>query len=333
MLLRRLKSNNAFNLVFIPIVAIAFWAKSLLNPFIYDYTACENTNVLFAPVVKLLGTNAFLHSLVSLVLVIALGFLMQAINARYAFIRIRSKLPGVLFVIVLSGFLELHTLHPVYFGALFVLFAISRAFSMFEKARPYSAVFDVGFLLGVASLFCFNLVILFPAFLLSVFLLSRETKWRELLIIILGFLLPFVFAVSYAFVTDKLPQTLTAFSQSLTVVVNHLKDNLVLQAYLAVLIFYTLIASLDILKQYDKKKISSRKYFTVFFWLFVFSLIGFVFVPAISQEMLVISAIPVTFLISNFFVFMKRKVWGELLFGVFVLVVIALQFSEFILNG
>lgn len=333
MLLRRLKSNNGINLFFIPVAVLAFWGKSLLHPFIYDYSFCENKNILFTPIAKLVGDEPLVHVGLSIVLVMALAFFMQLINDRYSFIRIRSKLPGVFFAIILGGFVGMHTLHPIYFSAIFILFAIYRLFSMFEKARAYSAVFDVGFLLGVSSLFCLNLIILLPAFLISVAVLSRETKLREFFILLLGFLLPFVFALSYAFLTDHFQETLDTFIQGITTPVNHLKANYALQGYLAVLVLYTLVSSMDILKQYDKKKISSRKYFTAFFWIFNFSLIGFTLVPAISQEMLVIAAIPVTFLISNFFVFMKRRFWGELLFTLLLLIVILMQFVEHIFNG
>lgn len=333
MILKRLKSNSSFNLLFIPVVAIAFWMKSLLYPFIYDFSTCENGTILYAPIAKLVGSNPTLHVSVSMAMLIALAFIMQAINDRYSFIRIRSKLPSTLFVIVMGGFVGMQTLHPIYFGATFVLLAIYRLFGMFEKAKAYSAVFDVGFLLGVSALFCVNLVVLLPAFIISVAILSRETKWREFVIIIIGFILPFVFAASYAFLTDTLPATVETYIQNIITPVNHFKGNYVLHAYLGVLLLFALISSLDVLKQYDKKKISSRKYFTAFFWIFLCSMVGFVFVPATSQEILVIAAIPLTFLIANFFVFMKRKIWGEFLFAVLVLCMIFIQLLEPFLNG
>lgn len=328
MLLRRLKSNNGINLLFIPLAVFAFWVKSFWEPFIFDHASCENINILYAPIAKLMGANALAHTIVGAVLVVALAFMMQMINGRYAFIRIRSKLPGSLFVIIICGFTDLHTAHPIYFGAVFVLFAIYRLFSMFEKSRPYSAVFDVGFLLGVSALFCFNLIVLFPAFVISMAVLSRDTKWREFVLILLGFVLPFIFAASYLFLVEDLPTTFNLIVSGISQSINNFWLNTDLMIYVGVLAFYTFIATIDILKQYDKKKISSRKYFTAFFWIFLFSVVGFTFVPSASQEMLVISIIPVTFLISNFFVFMKRRFWGEFFFILILGIVIFMQFFD-----
>jgi hypothetical protein len=175
--------------------------------------------------------------------------------------------------------------------------------------------------------------VVLPAFIISVALLSRETRWREFVIILLGFILPFVFAASYAFYTDTLDETAQVYLQNITNSVSHLMGNYALYTYLGVLLIFVLIGSVDILKQYDKKKISSRKYFTAFFWIFVFSLVGFVFVPASSQEMLVISVIPVTFLISNYFVFMKRRFWSEFLFVVLVCSMFFIQYFDLFIYG
>lgn len=333
MLLKRLKSNSAVNLFFILVAALAFWMNSLLHPFNYDFSSCENNTVLFAPIYRLIGSHPLVNVGVSLLLVVALAFLMQLINDRYSFIRIRSKLPSILFVIIVGGFFEMHTLHPVYFAAIFVLFSINRLFGIYEKAKPYSAILDVGFLLGIASLFCFNLIALFPAFLISVVLLGRETKLREIIILLLGFLLPFVFAFSYAVLTENLEEILDLFTQSFIIPVNHFKGNYALQMYLGILVLYTFVGSIDILKQYDKKKNSSRKYFTAFFWIFIFSMISFIFMPSASLEMLVITSIPVTFLISNFFVFKKNRFWGELLFTLLLAIVIFMQFAERFSDG
>uniref|UniRef100_UPI003217C658 DUF6427 family protein n=1 Tax=uncultured Draconibacterium sp. TaxID=1573823 RepID=UPI003217C658 len=333
MILKRIKTNSATNLFLIPVAALVFWMKNLLHPFVYDFSVCEQQNLLFSPILNLIGEHPFLHVLLSMLLVIALGFLMQLLNNKYSFIRIRSKLPSILFVIIMGGFVNMHTLHPVYFGAIFLLFAIDRLFGMFEKSRPYSTVFDVGFLIGIASLFCFNLAILFPAFFVAIAVLSREKKWRELLIYILGFLLPLAFALSYAFWNDELFETLELIQRNFTTPVNHFLSDLALQVYLGILIIYTVIGSIDILKQYDKKKISSRKYFTAFFWIFFSSMISFVFIPAASQEMLIIAAIPGTFLVANFFVFMKKRIWGEVLFAVLFISVIFMQFAELVFNG
>lgn len=325
MILRTLKSNHSVNYLLFPILGIIFWLQSLINPQIYPFFTGESDNILYQPIANLLQNNALLQSITSLILVLILAFIAQLVNNRYNFIRIRTMLPAPLLIIILGGFTKIHTLHPVFFAAIFVLLAIYRFFNAFDKLKPYSTAFDTGFLLGIATLFYFNTFILLPAFLIGLGILSRDYRWRQFVLVVIGFLLPIIFAFSYAFLTDNFLELLKTFERSIISPNNHFKSNITLHIFLGYLILLTVIGSINIIQQYDSKKVSTRKYFTVFFFIFMFSLLSFTFVPATSHEMLVISAIPLTFLISNYFVFLKSRFWGELLFALLVILVFTLQ--------
>jgi hypothetical protein len=334
MILRTLKSNRSINLIFFPIVGILFWLKSLLDPFTYDFFPGENEGLLFSPLFKTTEKLEVVQVALSLLFVLLIAVLMQVINARFSFIRIRTKLPPLLFIIVISGLTELHTLHPIFPAAIFLLLAIYSLFSTFEQVKPFSHIFNAGFLFGIGTLFYFNLIILLPAFIIAIFILSREISWRSFLILLIGFLLPFIFTFSYAALTERTLEILKVFEVNILTPVNHFRTNFALHGFLTVLILLTLMGSLMLLKQYDSKKVSSRKFFTIFFIIFVLGLLSFVFIPVTSQEMLVIIVIPVTYLISNLFVFMKSRFWSELLFILLLAIVIFMQFSDkFMLNG
>ena len=325
MILRLLKSNRAVNYLIVPLLAVIVWLKSLIQPEIYSFYRGETQSLLYQPIARLFNDAALLQSIASLIILLFLAFIVLQINNQYSFIRVRTMLPAPLYIIMISGLVELHTLHPVYFAAFFVLVAIHRFLSAFDKAKPYSAVFDAGLSLGIAGLFYFNIVVLFPAFFFGIPILARETRWREFVIILIGFLLPFVFALSYAFITNQFLEVLKIFEINTLTPNNHFLENVPLQIYLGFLIVLTLLGSIKIIQQYDSKKVSTRKFFTVFFLIFITSLGSFTFVPATSQEMIVITAIPVTFLVSNFFVFLKSRFWGELLFSLLLIIVITFQ--------
>lgn len=326
MILRILKSNQPVNYILFPLIGLLFWGESLLHPKLYPFFLGENENLLYSPIDNFLENSAFSQSAVALILVIILALMVQQINSRYTFIRIRTMLPAPLFVIMIGGFTEMHTLHPVYFAAVFLLLAIYQLFSMFDKSKPYSVAFDSGFLLGVGSLFYFNLFMLIPAFLIGIAVLTRDYRWREFIVMILGFLLPLFFAFSFAILTEQFMELLKTFEQNFITDNNHFKSNIPLHIFLGFLILLTTIGTIKIIQQYDTKKVSSRKYFTVFFLIFIFSVFSFILIPATSQEILVILAIPVSYLISNFLVFMKSKFWGELILALLLGIVIVMQF-------
>lgn len=326
MLLKTLKSNHTVNFILFPLMGVLFWMKSFIFPTPYPYYYGETDNLLYSPVYSLLNENLFLQNVITLILFISMALIMLQISNRYNFIRVRTMLPASLFILIVSGFTGLHFMHPVYFGAFFVLWAIFRLFSAFDQTGPYPASFDTGFFLGIASLFYFKLIILFPAFLLGVGILSRETKWREFVIHFIGFLVPFIFAFSYTFITGETTNLLKIFELNILTPVNHIQYNIPLLVFIGFLLLVISLGSIKIIQQYDTKKVSTRKFFTVFFLVFLFSVLSFVVFPAASHEMFVVAAIPVSFLMANFFVFLKSRFWGEFWFSLLFIFVVALQF-------
>ena len=333
MILRVLKSNRAINLFLIPLMGILLWAKNLLKPFIYNYFPGENKNILFAPIDEITKNNAWVQVIISLVLVIFTGFLIQQVNDRFALIRTRTKLPATMFVIFIGGFVNMHTLHPVFFAGILLVFAIHSLFAVFDNPNTFPQIFNAGFFIGIGSLFYFNLVILIPAFLIGIPILCREFHWREFVILLIGFIVPFIFAFSYAFFSNHLQDYLNTIEQNIVTPVNQFSTNYSLHIFLTILIILTIIASIKLIQQYDTRKVSSRKYYLVFLIIFISSIISFIFVPAVSLEMLVISIIPITFLISNLFVSIESRFWGELLFTFLLIIVIFIQFSDYFIHG
>ncbi len=329
MILRILKSNQPLNYILVVIFGLMFWTESLINPHHYPFYRSENENILFNPIDSVLKNSPIAEAILSLALALILAYFVQHINSRYSFIRIRTMLPAPMFILLIGGFKELHTIHPVYFAALFLLLAIHRLFSVFESSKPYSSIFDAGFWLGVGSLFYLNLVVLFPAFLISVAILSRNYRWRIFVVNSIGYFLPFFFAFSYAILTGQFLELLKIMEINLVSANNHFKSNVPLQIFLLFLILLTLIGSIKMIEQYDTKKISSRKYFTAFFLIFTFSLSGFVLIPSTSVEILIITAIPVCFLVSNFLVFMKSRFWSELIITLLFGLVVFMQILKF----
>jgi hypothetical protein len=57
-------------------------------------------------------------------------------------------------------------------------------------------------------------------------------------------------------------------------------------------------------------------------------MLSFIFIPATSQEMLVIAVVPLTFLIANLFVSIESVFWRELLFTLLLGTAIFIQFAE-----
>ena len=334
MILQLLKSNSPINYFFYLIIGILFWLGSFLVPFSYQFFEGENKSILYYPIDKITSGIPFLQVFLSLVLVLFVAFLIQQINSRYSLIKVRTKIPAVIYIIITGGFTSMHTLHPVFFAAIFTILGINSLLTIFNNTEPQLEIFNAGLFIALGTLFYFNLIVLLPAFLIAISILRRERNWREFLVLLIGFVIPILFALSYAFFTDQLNEAFLNFQKNIITPVNHFKSNYVLQGFLALLIFLTLLGSIKIMQQYDSRKVSSRKYYQVFFVIFLFSMFSFAFIPATSQEMLVIAVLPVTFLISNLFISIESGFWRELLFTLLLGTAIFMQFADkLIFNG
>jgi len=327
MILRFLKTNQAFHFITIPLIVMALWFRAYLKPESFPFFEGENQMILFRPLNQIISSSVLASNLLAIGLALALTFLVLRLNTAYAFIRVRTFLPSNIFILIISGLISLHSLHPVYLATVFLLLAINRIFGAYEQPKVNSNAFDAGFLIGLGSLFYFNLVFYFPIVWVGFVLIRKTPEWRNFILPLIGIAIPWLYAFCYYFVTDSVPELGRTISQNVLTDTVFFEGNLNFQAYLALLIFLTLMGSLFLIMQLDEKKVSSRKYFQIFFLIFVISLALLLFVPAASQEILVIMAIPLTFLFSNYLIFMRRQFWGNLFVYLLIAMVIYMQFT------
>lgn len=326
MLLKALKLNQPFYFLTVPIIAVALWIKSLINPSFFPFYPGEDLMILYQPFKYLLGESPLLSSLVALFFVILLVFLILKLNIQYAFIKGRSFLPSSLFVIITSGMHELHAMHPVYPAALFLILTVDRIFNSYDREVIHSNAFESGIFLSIGSLFYLNLIFFFPILWIGLIIINSKVNWREFILTTLGFILPWAVAMGYYLGTDTTDELLKTLEANFTFHQFFLKGNLPVQIYIGFLVLLTMLGSIFLLAQYDEKKISSRKYFKTFFWIFLISCVLFIANPAVSQEIIILLAIPLTFLISNYLIHMKRQFWGEVFLYLLIGGVIYLQF-------
>jgi hypothetical protein len=326
MLLKTLKSNQTFHFLLIPFIAAALWFKSFMNPIPFPFYSGEDMMLLYQPINALVGKSTATSNIIALLFIILLAFLILKINVQYSFIRVRTVLPSVLFILITSGLHELHAMHPVYPAALFLILTVDRIFNAYDKEVIHSNAFEAGIFLAIGSLFYLNLFFFFPFLWIGFIIIKPKVNWREYILSTLGFSFPWLVALAYYAGTGQTDELFVTLKDNISLHQPFLRGNLPIQIYLGFLGFLTVLASFLILSQYDGKKISSRKYFKAFFWIFLISGVLIVANPAVSQDIIILLAIPLTYLISNYLIYMKRQVWGELFIYILAAGVIYLQF-------
>lgn len=326
MLLKLLKSNQAYHFLLIPFIAILLWGRSFVVNTVFPFYESENMMPLYQPIQLLLNQNQLADNLVALAFIILLSFLILKLNFQYSFIRSRTFLPSALFVLITSCIPDLHAMHPVYPAALFLIITIDKVFGAYDQERYHSNAFEAGVLIAIGSLFYLNLIFFFPVIWFGFLIIKQKVNWREYILSTLGFLLPWAVAFLFYQITGDAESFILTLEKNMLSPQVFLSQGLPIQIFMGYLIFLTLLGSFFMVAQYDEKKISSRRFFKVFFWIFLISVVLIVAGPAVSHEIMIILAIPLTYLISNYLLFIKRQFWGEVFLFILTAAVIALQF-------
>jgi hypothetical protein len=324
MLLRIFRANYFYNYILFPLVGILLLLKSFLSPGIFPPETTATINPVFKPLYELqLPYAAAL--LLNYIAVMIICYQLLYFNAAFSFVRERTFLPVYLFMFIVYALPGLHYIQPVFIAAIFILLALYNIFLSFEKKKVISNGFNAGFFIGVAGLFYPSLNFLIFLVPSSLYTLKNKIDGRVWIASFLGLLLPALYAFTYYFLTNNL----ISFFEIYTCLLMP-KDTLVIFQipviiYLSFLLIVTISASLFILKGYDEKKISTRRYFKILFFFFITSLLLLI-IPAVSHELLVIVTIPLTFLLTNYLTFMHRRFWAELFFIILISFSVALQF-------
>ena len=254
MLLRSLKSNQTFHFLLIPFIAAALWVKSFMNPVLFPFYSGEDSMLLYQPISALIGKSTVVSNVVALVFIILLAFLILKLNVQYTFIRVRTVLPSILFILITSGLHELHAMHPVYPAALFLILTVDRIFNAYDKEVIHSNAFEAGIFLAIGSLFYLNLVFFFPFLWIGFIILKPKVNWREYVLSTLGFVFPWLVALVYYGATGQTDELMVTLKANISLQTSFLRGNLPVQIYMGFLIFLTLLASVLLLSQYDGKK-------------------------------------------------------------------------------
>jgi len=324
MLLRIFKANSFYNFLLFPITGILLLLKSFLAPGVFPPAELSPINPLVKPLYDLqLPYSAAL--LINFAVIMIICFQLLYFNVTFSFVRERTFLPVYLFLFFVLGLPGLHVIQPVFIAAVFVLLALYNIFLAFEKRQVVSNGFNAAFFIGIAGLFYPGLNLLIFLVPISLYTLKSKIGLREWLGSITGLILPPLYLFTYYFLTNKLNLFFEIYTNLLTPKNTSVLFQIPVIVYFSFLVIITIIASAFMMRGYDEKKISTRCYFTILFFFFLTTLI-LIIIPSVSYELLVIIALFLTFLLTNYLTFMKRRFWAELFFTLLIAFSIVMQF-------
>lgn len=321
MFLKFFKSSQPVIIFVIPILAILLWLPNFLEP--DKFVLQEELTMPFSQwLTEFLRNNVIVYHILAVIFNTTNAFLINRINNQHILISDRTYLPAFIYLF-LSAFI-VHSPYNLYlFISIFILLiVINRVFYVSTDKNLLNVFFESGFLIGIGALFIFNFwVFTFMVFISIMYL--RPFYWREYVMVIIGFLTPFFFAVVYYFLIGNLGAVHHFFEKNFVVLP---KFALTLKGviFYSVIAFIFLTSVISLNMHLIKKKIITRKYYKIFLWLTLLPLVAFFILPNITRDLFIFSSVPLAFIFANFYVSIKNRWIQEFMFIIFLLGIVAL---------
>ena len=323
MFLRLFNSKNVYSAILIPIIAFLFWMEPLKAPASLAVYPGEGMMPLYTFFAKFYTGSSIWPVLTGFILILLNSLILSMLSYEFQFLQHRTFLPGILYVSIVSSFPSLQTFHPVYPATLFVLISVYYIFSTYHRRNEISSTFNASFFLSIGALFYLPVLTLLPLIWISIFVLQKNDNWRLLVIPLIGISLPWLILWSFLFVSGSDQAFIFSIFQGMKSVNNQFIFNIGFLIISAFIFLLSAFGSISLINSVSIRKMSTRKYFIILYWMLGFSIPSAFLLPSTGLGVIALSTIPVSFLISHFFMAGKRGFWREFLFLLFLLTLVA----------
>jgi len=311
MLIRFFKNNNPSSFILLPLFALVL---RLVGFFSDQYNTLTNYAPLYEIIAKPLDNYSFINTLIAFLLIVSEAFLLNYIVNKYEILTKPSFLPALFYIVFMSIDNALLTLHPLIIANIFIISALYKLVSSYQKDSALSNAFDAAFLFSLSTLFYFPSIVFIPLLGIS-FILFRPFNWREWIISILGIVLPYVFVFSYSFLSDS-PDNWWSVNRFFLTLPEQPKPIIPTSFYfiLGLSLLIVLFSFKKLFAGFSEASQKNKKGLLLLLWFSAFALLSLFIAPRISIQSFSAMAIPASVFCASYFLKIKKEWWGELLF-------------------
>jgi hypothetical protein len=249
-----------------------------------------------------------LNHIISMALVILIGYLMIRIAYRDQLLKQRSLMPAMFFMLFSFVIPAARELSPTLLASLFYLLCFSILFKSQDKKPDTLAVFQASLVLALGSMFCLKIIWFLPLLWVCLWTI-RQVTWRELLHTILAFVIMglLLFTWFWGIKDDGGAfKTLIAENMALTGSFQPLHYSAyLLYGFMLILVG---IASIHMVRYFPTRKTTVQNIYQVLFYMFLAGTAYFILIAHFDPASLTFIAIPVSFVLSDYF-HRKKSPW------------------------
>lgn len=265
--------------------------------------------------------------LLSIVIAYIQTVLFFAMIRKYGLTNDQSLISAFIYITLTGFFPGMIILSPSSISFFILIFVIYNLFLTYDIEFPLQKFFFVSLYIGVGSLI-YSPMCIFLLFLIIVLPALKTPTIRELLIIIIGFLLPFYFLALYFMMTDNIrffyQMILDSIPQSFNL---QFQGNLLFLLPITFSLILFLAAFLKYFFQSGSRTIRIIIYNRILITCIVFSAAAFVLIPANRWLIGPYIFAPVSVYIGNMLADDSRKIFNQIVFSLMFLLAV---YSEYV---
>jgi hypothetical protein len=321
-MIRFFRGSGAGPVLLLILAASALWIGYIIRPPQLTLTADSLQMPLWSMITQAMSGSPLMAVLVSFVLLLAVAIMMIRFNTAIFFIPRRTVLPALLYVLLYSVFPGEMIMNPALPASLLIVAGVWRMITSYRVNGMTYKFFDAALLISSAGLIYAGSVWLVLLVFIGALVL-RSPDVRELVLALVGALLPWIVMYAVWYITGGFPGELTE------IIRHNLFDQVPSVYWSRALVILLIIAGLNfipslfsLLRDMPTYKIRSRKTWELLIWMIVICAVAIGFVPAVSAEMAGVAVVPVSFIIANYMTFTRRLAVVEMLFWLMVIMLV-----------
>ncbi|MEN8158101.1 MAG: hypothetical protein ABFS10_14205 [Bacteroidota bacterium] len=304
-LLRIFKDNRVTGIAALFLLSLGLFMKSFIQlGEVSGERAMPLYNLFFGSV----HTVPFLDRFIALILFLILGYMLIRIGVRYVLLDFRSYMPALFFLLFSVALPSTQHVTPAVVGSIFYLLCFSMLFDVHDKRPDTFTIFNAGLLLVLGSMFYLKLIWFLPLIWISLATM-RSVTWREILYPVIAYLMLglFLFTWYWAIMDDaagfwELVGRNLAFEGSLQ------SHHYSVYIYYGFFLALVALVSLYMTKRLRVRKTVIKNLYLVLFYMFIAGILFFLFIARFDPSSLVFVALPLSFILSDYF-HRKRNHW------------------------
>lgn len=282
--------NRTYVLLFLPLIMAGYFFCN----FFTDHHHLENQQIHLGFWGQYQG-NLY-TSIGAMIIVLSAALVLNIIYNRNEFREKNTYTPSLILIVVSSFYDSFYILDGLMISMLMISLSILQIFRLSQNEDGRRYVFNASIFYGIAATFYPALILLFP-FIIWVIWVLRPFVFREAALSVIGFILPLVYAGTFAFYMNI---TIDSEHFSSSPLVENIMEIVLLGAFILLLFLFSLSPLMNKLRQ---SSIRLKKLFRIIMLLFIalssVFLVEALFLNKVGASLLGI--VPLTFILPYSF--------------------------------